>query len=702
MDMRRKLHQTTLNTIVWLATVFLVCADTNVEHVEKIGIQLANEMTIELSVEMFPCATYNVKQSDNLETWGLLQTIVRESTPEILQIPVSHPKKFFQLEGQVGFDEMMIYCYPGSNHLSDLIELESSQYPGVIKMSGRWVSELSLAEYLLELDVFLTLAKDKSQSVVIQIPVKFDHSDLKQVFNAIVKKGVVIAGFCVGNEVNAFEENGIRSGYDVDRYIVDFMRIASAIRRSFPYAEIIALELSGFENKSGDDLMALWVEPFCAAVSQEDVDRLSIHYYPFTGRQKLWENLYLVEKFDAFHMLLPTNAPPLFIGEFNATYEYEANTTYPGSGGDSMMVALRLPELFKYTNVTAVAHWSLIESPPSTLGLFDNGTLQSVPLFNAYQMLDGLSERSPLNVISSRSELSTVAFADGGGVFLYLANLTPFFLRDVEIVNAEAPGGNYVLIPSFETQPASVNLAPFSLTRITFDSTGAVSNTCWFGISQPTLTNTLPSSGLTASSAFADFSETNLNNGAQFMDGYNQNYKIASGGTFTSDISPESTLDSLQDDAGYLHFNYSTPTSVPENYYHCKVKLPLYSEEYVSVFPELISNTLDYSDGLVNGEIAITLSGTIGANVQVEWCSEEKTVSPGEGLNWNTHRATFVVGEGKQTYTIPLTAFLQQDGGVKKSFSDVLEYSSYLTVGIFEAGKSGTLKIYSIEIRDTL
>ena len=128
-----------------------------------------------------------------------------------------------------------------------------------------------------------------------------------------------------------------------------------------------------------------------------------------------------------------SGAPPLLIGEFNATYQYEGDTVYPDSGGDSFMAALTAPDLIADKRVAGVFHWSLVEPTSSSLGLYQGNDLAPVPLLHTYRMLASVLDHESVPARTNKSHIDASAYYRSGRYRILIVNTSPFFRRNISI-----------------------------------------------------------------------------------------------------------------------------------------------------------------------------------------------------------------------------------------------------------------------------
>lgn len=418
----------------------------------------------------------------------------------------------------LGFD------YAGTR-LADVEHLGRADLPGALKMSGTWVSKLSHEPFVRAAVAFCKFAQDRGQDAWIQVPVTHTSREVTAALDALAARGCRPKGFAIGNEVDRMVTERIAARYTPADYVADYNRIVPLVSRRFTEAQVIALELASFtitDPEEGDPLEVRylpiheWLVPFLRAKLVRRPDYVSVHFYPFTGAQKEWETLAagrLLRRILADLKPVLDAAPPLLLGEFNTTYQYEAGTVYPGSGGESFMAALVLPEILGAEGVAGVFHWALADDAPSTLGLYVGR--EATPLANAWRLA-------------------------GSGQALQV-NATPFFVR-----------GATTLPPLSITVPGARGAR-----RMAYADRG---------IRSDEFSRSLHCAPL------ADFSQPRLR-GVHFENArFNQNGKIGTGGTFVPVQSP-GTRAMLARGIDHLALQCALPNA-GSGYLQCGVKLP--------------------------------------------------------------------------------------------------------------------------------
>ncbi len=414
---------------------------------------------------------------------------------------------------------------------------------GVLRFGGRWVTELALPErnpdvavpnsYLQALHRFCEFAVARQQQSWIQIPVFLPDDGLQRALDYLQQRedGCNLLLFAIGNEVDRMDSDEERYAkkFDWPDYLAALRRIVPRLRERFPDAPIAALDLSSFEEYDDYRAIADWVAPLCASNDPviDEVDFLSIHFYPYTGAQKLWDMLGMGRQFADNLRQLPADCPPLLLGEYNTTYQWRPASTYPGSGGDAFIPLLTLPEVLHQRNTIGLLHWSLIEGDTSTLGLFQPPALTPRPVYPGYLLLKAITNTAPVATRRSPPDLAVSAFSRGETLHLYLGNYRPIFRHGIDIGGDDAAISiDYPDIAIAALPP----LPPFSLTYLRFED-GTVVSRQRISYRDQNIDTVAAADTALHCIPVADFSEPNIAGVDFIRPDFNQNLKIDTAGT---------------------------------------------------------------------------------------------------------------------------------------------------------------------------
>lgn len=154
-------------------------------------------------------------------------------------------------------------------------------------------------------------------------------------------------------------------GYGIDQYCKDFNAVAGAIKKAYPAIAIIGLELSW--NRDA------WVPEFVRQC-RDNLDILSVHYYPFTAGQCTYEAVSrhqpeIVDFYRTTRALIDQNAEgksiPLLIGETNSTWDGDPNKSIhdasPGTYAAALWFADFLGVSTSQQNLFSVMPWGIRE-----------------------------------------------------------------------------------------------------------------------------------------------------------------------------------------------------------------------------------------------------------------------------------------------------------------------------------------------------
>jgi hypothetical protein len=552
-----------------------------------------------------------------------------------------------------------------------LTVLDKSDLPGFIRFGGIWVSKLEFAEYQTALDAFLQYARNREEKTIVQINLEFSDSQLLDVLNKVKQSGT-LWGINLENEPDLFDFNGVRGTYSVEEYIAWVKSIIPVVRSFDPGIRIIAGDFSSLTHKD-DALLNDWILPFLQSDAAGMIDYFGPHYYPFTGGQKLYESAYFTRKLRSALALFPNSSPPILLGETNTTYN--SQEVYPGSGGDSFLAAISFPEIFASGLVKGALFWSMYESPPSTLGLFDENLDKRAYSFVLDMLRD--IEASPIESSPSSLNVTSTAFQGLAGYTVFLKNESPFFERGTTI--------------AFDSQTYTLDLVPLSLTELKFGSVGEPE------IRRMSYRDRVPVTGpltdgeksMEYVAPLLDPSEPNLE-GLIFVDptrGFNQNLKITTGADYVPISSPDSIVQ-LSENQGVLQIDYSLPATA--DYYQAGVKLFLSSFE----LEQPTARHKDWSGALDGGSIRIVAE--VDKPTDLDVAIENDT--PAASTDWNLHHAHQTV-ENEAIIDLPFSSMAQEPGwGTLISLRDVLSRAAAISIQVKTPGSSGTLKIHKVEL----
>lgn len=557
---------------------------------------------------------------------------------------------------------------------------------GALKMSGTWVSKLGPSAWTRAATQFCRYAAEHHQAAYIQIPVAFSDKQVVGALEHLARIQCRPAGFAIGNEADRLVAERIAPRYAPADYVADYNRIVPLVARHFPSASIIALELSSFMilEWRDDQPPAVryrpifdWLAPFCKAPLARPPDYVSVHFYPFTGAQKEWETLgaaaQLTRILDDVGPVL-AGCAPLLIGEFNATYQYEQSTIYPGSGGESFMVALAAPAILAHPRVAGLFHWSLAESAPSVLGLFQGDPAVPMPLYHAYRLARPVADKDARELAVRRPALHAYASSRGAAI----VNASPFFRRGVTVSGAADAD------VALDGAKRTLLLAPFSLTA-------------WQGDRSPeriAYARRTPHSAADADAArpwcstLADFAEKRFPARHFENERYNQNRKIATGGTYVALASPGGSA-SAEREADDLLVRCKLPAA-GQPYYQCGVKLPLVTD---TLADRRVG--VDWSEGHDTGALRITLAAPAATALEVHLEGYDSMA-----MAFNTHRAAIGAGAAT-TIDVPLRELRQDPGyGMPRALGDVLRNAAALRIETRTPGFEGKLRLRRVEVCD--
>jgi hypothetical protein len=204
------------------------------------------------------------------------------------------------------------------------------------------------------LSKFYSYAKKIGAEPLLQVQVARQKTTEERVANALAMAGYFSTQYdlkyvSIGNEPDIYASNLAPNaeyhaehldGYGVNDYCADFKTVATALRKAHPGLIITGLELSWNRDE--------WVPEFVARC-RDQIDMLSVHYYPLTAGQCTYE--IVSRQFDdianfyrSTRGLIDKNAGgkviPLVIGETNITWDGDPNKSILDASPGTFAAAL--------------------------------------------------------------------------------------------------------------------------------------------------------------------------------------------------------------------------------------------------------------------------------------------------------------------------------------------------------------------------
>ncbi len=592
--------------------------------------------------------------------------------------------------------------------ITSIEQLTETDLLGVLRFGGRWVTELALPEknpevvipdsYLAALDRFCGYATSRNQRSVIQLPVFLPSAGIRQALTYLKEREdhCNLLLFSIGNEVDRIDsdEEQYAESYTWPDYLAALKRIVPLLRAYFPDSAIAALDLSSFEEYDQYQALRDWVDPFCASrdPAVREIDFLSIHFYPYTGAQKLWDMLQMGEQFDDNLRQLPQDCPPILLGEYNTTYQWRPNSTYPGSGGGAFIPLLTLPEILRQKKTIGLLHWSLIEGDTSTLGLFQPPGLAAKPVYPGYLLMAPIKNAMPVSATTTLDALAPSVFDDGTALHLYLGNHKPLWRRGI-ILGSGTSGDVHISQPNLPPMMIPA-LPPFSLSYFRIDPVAGITRQQQISFENQNISDApLPASDNRHCIPIADFSEPNKDGPDFIGPDYNQNLKIATGGTpLPVAFFPDQQSVQMEEMTGLLELR-CTPAADRRA---CGVSLPLTADTAAT-------NTVDWSEGSDTASFQVTLGNPEETAVALQLQLGMKHPAKAEDIE--TARTVTLSIPGGQTlqFDFPWSAFAPPattPSTETKTLHETLSRLAALRVMLAQPGTSGTFQIFQVEICD--
>ncbi|MDG5813944.1 hypothetical protein QA601_02555 [Chitinispirillales bacterium ANBcel5] len=212
--------------------------------------------------------------------------------------------------------------------------------------------------------------------------------------------------------------------YTIDDYIRDFNAVASELKSIDPDIKIIGLDLSHRYDQ--------WIPPFVAEC-RDNVDIISVHYYPFHAAQCTYNVVHdhapaINTFYSDIRTLIDQNAGdreiPLMIGETNISWDGDpANSTRdasPGTFNAALWFADYVGVSSAQDNLLSIMPWSISEG--WTLGFID-ASRRVKPVYYVYKMFSNHTKEHLIHSENVNQYLRVYAFKDDlGGVSVFLIN----------------------------------------------------------------------------------------------------------------------------------------------------------------------------------------------------------------------------------------------------------------------------------------
>ena len=283
------------------------------------------------------------------------------------------------------------------------------------------------------LSKFYTYSKKIGAEPLLQVQVAQQKTTAERVANALdmVRYFSTLCDLkyvSIGNEPDIYASNLALNaeyhaehleGYGIDQYCRDFNAVASAIKKAYPAIKIIGLELSW--NRDA------WVPEFVAQC-RDNIDLLSVHYYPFTAGQCTYDAVShhydeIVDFYRTTRMLIDQNASgkniPLLIGETNITWDGDPNKSNhdasPGTFAAALWFADYMGVSSSQKNLFSIMPWGIREGwKLSFIASRRN------PVFFVYKMFSENAGKHCIHCEKVNEKVRVYAYKDGSkkvGVF---------------------------------------------------------------------------------------------------------------------------------------------------------------------------------------------------------------------------------------------------------------------------------------------
>jgi len=252
---------------------------------------------------------------------------------------------------------------------------------------------------------FLDYCQAIGAEPVVQLPVaryKNNEERLERAYKMIeiIMKKTKLKYVSIGNEPDIYDQVLANDsnykvyylkGYSVDQYIKDFNIIANALKAKYKDLKIIGLDLSHKEE---------WISKFVKNC-KDNLDYLSVHYYPFSASQSTYNNVKnnykeIEEFYGRIIKTLKDNADgksiPLIIGETNSCWEGDPKLANKDASMGTFNAGLWIADMIGITTaqkeVYSIMPWSIREG-------WNNGFLDANkdprPVYYIYKMFSSFN-----------------------------------------------------------------------------------------------------------------------------------------------------------------------------------------------------------------------------------------------------------------------------------------------------------------------
>jgi hypothetical protein len=322
------------------------------------------------------------------------------------------------------------------------------------------------------LSKFYSYAKKIGAEPLLQVQIARQKTTEERVANALemikyFSKLGDLKYVSIGNEPDIYASNLATNseynaeyleGYGINQYCKDFNAVATSIKKAYPKIIIIGLELSWNRD--------VWVPEFVAQC-RDNIDMVSVHYYPFTAGQCTYDQVSrhydeIVDFYRTTRFLVDKNANgkqiPLIIGETNITWDGDPNKSIqdasPGTYAAALWFADYLGTSSSQQNLFSIMPWGIREGwKLSFIASRKN------PVYFVYKMFSDNEKRYCIHCKKENEKVRVFAYKDG-------QNNVSTIAINWDTTNSYSLKVKYAGVLNGSTY--TYTMPPFSLSSITF------------------------------------------------------------------------------------------------------------------------------------------------------------------------------------------------------------------------------------------
>jgi hypothetical protein len=275
------------------------------------------------------------------------------------------------------------------------------------------------------LSKFYSYAKKIGAEPLLQVQIARQKTTEERVANALemikyFSKRCDLKYVSIGNEPDIYASNlapnaeynaEYLDGYGINEYCKDFNAVAAAIKKTYPGITIIGLELSWNREE--------WVPEFVARC-KDNIDMISLHYYPFTAGQCTYDQTSrhfneIVDFYRSTRVLIDKNAGgkviPLVIGETNITWDGDPNKSIldasPGTFAAALWFADYAGVSSAQQNLFSIMPWGIREG--WKLGFIAS---RRNPVYFVYKMFSDMAGKYCIHCEKVNEKVRIYAYKD--------------------------------------------------------------------------------------------------------------------------------------------------------------------------------------------------------------------------------------------------------------------------------------------------